>query len=295
VTPAPATQPSATPTLKPQTYPGTLVITRVSEPDHNYDIWLVRSDGTGLRRLTSGRGNQENAYWSPDGRRIFYAASFGTWVMHADGSGKASLGVWGSPSPDEKQMLYGDEGGGVWVRNADGSGRRCVVGWSGGSPGLIEEPFSPQYATWAPNGAIVFVKVPSDGWGEPYPAGDLLAVNPDGSGFVWLTKGAGMILPSVSPDGRTVAAYVPKEDRIVTVPWQAGAAPVTLLARASHYFRNGGMPIARWTSDARKLVVGSSNLGEYRGSVLYLVNADGSGLTRIPHVKDALCPDWRPQ
>ena len=31
------------------------MITRISEPDYNYDIYLVRSDGTGLKQLTAGR------------------------------------------------------------------------------------------------------------------------------------------------------------------------------------------------------------------------------------------------
>ena len=61
-------------TAPAQLYPGTLVITRISEADHNYDVYLVRSDGTGLKRLTAGRGNEEHAYWSPDGTRIVYNA-----------------------------------------------------------------------------------------------------------------------------------------------------------------------------------------------------------------------------
>jgi Tol biopolymer transport system component len=302
VSPAAATWPLTTPTLKPQTMPATLVVTRVVKTGDspNYDIYLVRSDGTGLRQLTDAAGVEEHAYWSPDGRRIVYSvySSASIWVMNADGSAKMRLGKGSSPSwsPDGKRVLFRGEDGGVWVMNADGSGRRCVVGYGGDLSALIAEPAPPAYATWAANGAIVFVRVwPSETSSEGYPGGDLLAVNPDGSGFVWLTKGAGMILPSVSPDGRTIAAYVPREDRIVTMPWQAGAAAATLLARASHYFRNGGMPIAQWTSDGKKLVLGSSNYGEDRGSVLYLINADGSGLTRIPRVKDAICPDWRPQ
>jgi hypothetical protein len=47
--------------------------------------------------------------------------------------------------------------------------------------------------------------------------------------------------------------------------------------------------------DGTALVLGSSNWGEFRGSGLYVVNADGSGLSEIPNVKNALSPAWRPE
>jgi hypothetical protein len=54
------------------------------------------------------------------------------------------------------------------------------------------------------------------------------------------------------------------------------------------------MPLAHWAPNGMKLVLGSSNVGEAGGAGLFLVNADGSGLTRIPGVTQAIGPDWQP-
>ena len=61
-------------TTPAQTDAGTLVVTRVSD-NNNYDLYLVRSDGTGLRQLAAGSRLEEGASWSPDGTRIIYCAS----------------------------------------------------------------------------------------------------------------------------------------------------------------------------------------------------------------------------
>jgi Tol biopolymer transport system component len=279
-------------TTPAQTDAGTLVIAHISEPSRNYDLYLVRSDGTGLKRLTTGAGSEEHAYWSPDGMRIVYRASepewFSIWVMNADGSGKLYLGVGDNPSwsPDGKQILFHrldiDR---LSVMNADGSGRR-----------LVDVPSTPSYATWASNGKIVFVRVRQrDSDDNPYASGDLYAVSPDGSGLQRLTKGARMVLPSVSPDGSTITAYATKTDRLVAVPYRADGPAVTLLARASHYFPNFGLPLAHWAPDGKTIVLGSSNYGDDGGAGLLLINADGSGLTNIPDVTQVIGPDWRPE
>ena len=40
----------------------------------NYDIYVIRRNGTGLRRLTRGDGAHSTPVWSPDGRSIAYVA-----------------------------------------------------------------------------------------------------------------------------------------------------------------------------------------------------------------------------
>jgi TolB protein len=67
-----------------------------SDRDHsdNYnDIYVMRPDGSGVRRLT--RAGAETPAWSPDGRYVVFAARGGLGVMRADGSGVTLLPIEG--------------------------------------------------------------------------------------------------------------------------------------------------------------------------------------------------------
>ena len=59
------------------------------------NLWLVNTDGTDHRPLTTGNGNDGSARWSPDGRRLAYvSASDGTsqiWVRWMDTGQAAKL------------------------------------------------------------------------------------------------------------------------------------------------------------------------------------------------------------
>jgi len=53
------------------------------------DLWLVRSDGTGLRRLTSHPSNDHNPRWTPDGKTVLFlsnrSGSSQVWRIPIDG------------------------------------------------------------------------------------------------------------------------------------------------------------------------------------------------------------------
>jgi Tol biopolymer transport system component len=81
------------------------------------DLFLVRSDGTGLRKLTDDPHRDRGPSWSPDGRRIaFYsnrdAGKYEIWLINPDGSGLTQLtrtagrGWFPWWSPDGKQIAY---------------------------------------------------------------------------------------------------------------------------------------------------------------------------------------------
>jgi TolB protein len=43
--------------------------------DGNYEIWTIKPDGTGVKRLTNARGNDAHMAWSPDGELIVFAST----------------------------------------------------------------------------------------------------------------------------------------------------------------------------------------------------------------------------
>jgi len=67
----------------------TLRTTDLQENKGRTDLWMVRADGTGLRRLTSHPANDRNPRWTPDGRAILFLSSRSgssqVWRIPADG------------------------------------------------------------------------------------------------------------------------------------------------------------------------------------------------------------------
>jgi Tol biopolymer transport system component len=103
-----------------------------SQPSENHpaSIYVVRPDGTGLRRVTS-RAGDSGPSWSPDGRRFVYThgaidgnGSLRTvdLLSHTDRSLRVA-GASGAWSPSGSKIAYLSEDG-LTVRVVDADGRR---------------------------------------------------------------------------------------------------------------------------------------------------------------------------
>ncbi|MFO7658370.1 MAG: hypothetical protein R6W78_15030 [Bacteroidales bacterium] len=85
----------------------------------NWDIYEVNSDGSNLKNLTNGVGNNKEPHISPDGKYIAFLSyrneNDGVWIMHADGSkpSRISKGAYMhfpcSWSPDSRKLVFDDE------------------------------------------------------------------------------------------------------------------------------------------------------------------------------------------
>lgn len=136
------------------------------------DVYLVRTDGTGLRQLTDDEHVDRVPRWSPDGKRIaIHSDRSGKneiWIIHPDGSGLVQLShvptghvispVW---SPDGARIAGS-------VRNATPFVLELGKGEPPGKPQslpALSEPNTWFTATdWSPdNKKLVGFRVPPDG------------------------------------------------------------------------------------------------------------------------------------
>jgi TolB protein len=67
----------------------------MSRRDGNWNIYIVRSDGKGLKQLTTDKAEDGLPTWSPDGKAIAFASNRGgpwaVWAITPDGSGARQL------------------------------------------------------------------------------------------------------------------------------------------------------------------------------------------------------------
>lgn len=293
---SPSGSSSATP-LPAAAVAGTLLFAKVNA---GYgELYVIHGDGTGLTRVAAkSETSFDGPHWSPDGTRIAYNRSgkgnihgdtYTVWVVNADGSGQRKLTTGAARgfdvawSPDGSQVAFvggaTKDQSGICVVNADGGGLERVTGEQG------------KELNWAPEAKIHFIRRGTD----------ICAVKPDGTGLRQLTKDADVNSFALSPDGKTFAVYDTLADRIMLLPADGNGAPVTVVDQVA---ANGYIPqkfgvaygaSLTWSPDGEALAFATNSADGNSGSALYVVNADGTGLSVVPNTGMVWEPSWRPE
>jgi Tol biopolymer transport system component len=165
-------------------------------------IYVMRWDGTGLRRLTSGPKSDDHPSWSPDGKRIVFAREGALFVAPAAGGparrigkgpGSAADPAW---SPDGKLIAYDYRRPGyasreLWVMRADGTGNRQLTNF-----GQLAA-----WPSWSPDGKrVAFHSNVRYGHLEIY------TIGVDGKGLREVTQSTTDVFqPAWSPNGQGIA------------------------------------------------------------------------------------------
>ena len=103
-------------------------------------LWSVQIPEGSLRQLMTGIQVNSAAAWSPDGRSVVYTGNNDVYVIQSDGTGLRRLADVGGPSstvswsPDGSRIRF-FKGGRLWEMSSDGSGlRELLPGWRPSSP-----------------------------------------------------------------------------------------------------------------------------------------------------------------
>jgi len=161
-------------------------------PPCNWDLFIVRADGTHLRELTFTPDQELFAKVSPDGRKVLFTrisglADSGLYTMNLDGSQVmrvntppqllAGVGDW---SPDGTRIVFSDNSclgncgtSSIWTANPDGSALIRVT----------NDNFNDLFGTWSPDGQWIVYTRRAFG-ANP----DIVRVRPDGTGSFVVTQ-----------------------------------------------------------------------------------------------------------
>ncbi len=263
------------------------------------DIYVIRPDGSGLRRVTFDGRSAEPA-WSPDGQRIVfarYAGSHGAvWIMNANGKAQRLLtrrGNCDSPawSPDERTIVFvcGPDRGGADIYRIDADGTRRTRLTGGGQRALSGEPVDNLDPRWAPSGREILFVSDRDSNAEIY------VMDPSGGRQRGLTSTVDdERLPDPSPDGRTIVFDSNRDsdslDGSEIYSMSAGGGRQRRLTRNPKGNDTG--PV--WSPDGRRIAFARQR-PEQATSGIFLMNRNGSAERQLTRGHLDADPAWRPR
>ncbi len=251
---------------------GTRLVFQSTRPPYGCDqIFTMKTDGTDVRLVSTGRGRTTCGFFFPDGRRLIYASTHFAGDACPPPPDRSSGYVW--PIYPSYEIVSAD---------ADGGNLRRLTNHEG---------YDAEGAVSPDGKRIVFTSLREGDL-------DLYVMNADGSGVTRLTDRLGYDGGAFfSWDGRSIvyrAAYpeTPAErDEYLALLRQGLVRPRRLEVYVMRpdgtgvrqVTRAGGASFAPFMHPNNQQIIFSSNFEDPTGRAfaLYLVNLDGSGVERV--------------
>jgi TolB protein len=178
----------------------------VSDRDGNFEIYLMKADGSSQTRLTNNPATDFQPAWSPDGKKIAFTSPAEVYVMNADGSSPTRL-TYSRPDWDSAdQAAWSPDGSKIAVTRASvgycdpdglcsGSGSTLVISVINADGTGIHDLASGSGAAWSPDGTRIAFR------GD----GGINVLNTDGSGGRHVIAAIGGQHLAWSPDAAKIA------------------------------------------------------------------------------------------
>jgi Tol biopolymer transport system component len=233
------------------------------------NLYIVNSDGSGLKRLTSSAGRDELGSFSPDGSLIAYASrdrgdrADGIYVVSNDGAeGRrvAADDLWDwSPSWSSQGKILYEEGvqgyGTCWIVNPDGSDHALISDWCAGTE-------------WSPDGRTIAVTKCGTWSRETGTKCSLSVLDEEGKLIRTLVEGILIGPPTWSPDGRQILFGDGSLPKLISIINADGTGLHTLHTPPKQFWYT-----PEWSRDGSQVVLTSDN------ETLLISPTDGSSRT----------------
>ena len=295
---------------------------RRDDPDHDDSdfirhIYVKNADGSGTTRITDS-GKDYGPSWSPDGQRIAFTSRRDDpdhddsdfirhiYVKNADSSGTTRITDSGkdygpSWSPDGQRIAFTSTRHDrnhdnanfirhIYVTNVDGSDTTSIT-----DSGRDYDP------SWSPDGQrIAFTSIRDDPDHDDFVLiRNIYVMNADGSGTTRITDSGRDYGPSWSPDGQRIAFTSIRDDpdhddfvliRNIYVMNADGSGTTRITDSGRDYGPS-------WSPDGQRIAFTSMRDDpdhDDRDWIqnIYVINADGSGLTRVTNSGRDYDPSW---
>jgi TolB protein len=180
-------------------------------------LYVMRADGTGVRRVTHDGWDYNYPAWSPNGRRIVFvrgnASGYGIWAMNVNGTGLRRL----TDVPSDASPAWSPDGSMIaFQRFVDGVGIAIwLMDADGGNQVQLTTPLTTSITEqndlrpdWSPSGDWIaferrFGRLDCDP-NDCARTSDVYVTRSDGTGLRRLTKSGNNNEPRWSPDGQRI-------------------------------------------------------------------------------------------
>jgi Tol biopolymer transport system component len=246
-----------------------------SARDGNNEIYVMNWDGTRPLRITNDPASDIDPDLSPDGRQIVFTSNRtgnnDIFVVSSAGgpavnlTNNAANDGWARWSPDGRQIVFHS--------NRDGNFEIYIMDANGGAPTRVTYyPGVDQYPDWSPDGKeIAFrrdvdIYVLTNGQARRLtnapPLNQMPAWSPNGKQLAFMSSREGYISVFVmNADGSGQRNLTPKHTGDLDGDWVSRAPS--------------------WSTTGRQIYFMSSRPSTGLDTEIFLMNADGTGLTRL--------------